>query len=122
MTTKAFQTHSSPWPTSIPATTPVPVAEAVDILKHYNTTKFDQSVEIAMRLGVDPKQADQIVRGSIVLPNGIGKTLRVVVFAKGDQADAGQGRRRRRSRRRRSWPRRSRTAGPISTSASPRPT
>ena len=54
-----------------------------------------------MRLGVDPKQADQIVRGSIVLPHGIGKSQRVVVFAKGDMAEAGQGRRRRRSRRRR---------------------
>ena len=57
------------------------------LLKQFNTTKFDQSVEIAMRLGVDAKQADQIVRGSIVLPHGIGKTLRVVVFAKGDKVD-----------------------------------
>ncbi len=65
----------------------LPVAEAVAVLKTFNTTKFDQSVEIAMRLGVDAKQADQIVRGSIVLPNGIGKSLRVVVFAKGDKAD-----------------------------------
>jgi large subunit ribosomal protein L1 len=56
-------------------------------LKQFNNTKFDQSVEIAMRLGIDPKQADQIVRGSIVLPHGIGKTLRVVVFAKGDLAE-----------------------------------
>ena len=58
------------------------------MLKHYNNTKFDQSVEIAIRLGIDPKQADQIVRGSIVLPHGIGKTQRVVVFAKGDMAEA----------------------------------
>ena len=57
------------------------------ILKTFNTTKFDQTVEIAMRLGIDPKQADQIVRGSIVLPHGIGKSLRVVVFAKGDKID-----------------------------------
>jgi large subunit ribosomal protein L1 len=63
------------------------VEKAVEILKRYNTTKFDQSVDIAMRLGVDVKQADQIVRGSIVLPNGIGKTLRVIVFAKGDLAE-----------------------------------
>ena len=63
------------------------VEQAVTLLKQYNNVKFDQSVEIAMRLGVDPKQADQIVRGSIVLPNGIGKTLRVVVFAKGDLAE-----------------------------------
>jgi len=66
---------------------PLPLPEAVKILKTLNTTKFDQTVEIAMHLGVDPKQADQIVRGSIVLPNGIGKTQRVVVFAKGDKVD-----------------------------------
>ena len=46
--------------------------------------KFDQSVELSIRLGIDPKQADQIVRGSIVLPHGIGKTQRVLVFAQGD--------------------------------------
>jgi large subunit ribosomal protein L1 len=67
--------------------TPLPVDKAVSALKQFNTTKFDQSVEIAMRLGIDAKQADQLVRGSIVLPNGIGKSLRVVVFAKGDLAD-----------------------------------
>jgi large subunit ribosomal protein L1 len=65
----------------------VPLAEAVNLLKTFNTTKFDQTVEVIMRLGVDPKQADQIVRGSIVLPHGIGKTLRVIVFAKGDKID-----------------------------------
>ncbi len=68
-----------------PGAEPRSLEEAVAILKTFNTTKFDQSVEIAMRLGVDPKQADQIVRGSIVLPHGIGRTLRVVVFAKGDK-------------------------------------
>ena len=66
---------------------PLPVAEAVNVLKTFNTTKFDQTVEIVFRLGVDPKQADQLVRGSIVLPHGIGKTLRVIVFAKGDKMD-----------------------------------
>jgi large subunit ribosomal protein L1 len=70
-----------------PGATPQPLAQAVGILKTFNTTKFDQSVEIAVRLGVDPKQADQLVRGSIVLPNGIGKSLRVIVFAKGDKID-----------------------------------
>lgn len=70
-----------------PSKKPLPVAEAVSILKTFNTTKFDQTVEIAIRLGVDPKQADQLVRGSIVLPHGIGRTLRVVVFAKGDKID-----------------------------------
>lgn len=63
------------------------LAEAVALLKKFNTTKFDQSVEVHMRLGVDSKQADQIVRGSVVLPNGIGKSQRVAVFAKGDLAE-----------------------------------
>jgi len=66
---------------------PLPVAEAVSVLQGYGGTKFDQSVEIAIRLGVDQTQADQIVRGSIVLPHGIGKEQRVVVFAKGQKAD-----------------------------------
>lgn len=64
--------------------------KAVEQLKRFANTKFDQSVEIAMRLGVDAKQADQIVRGSLVLPHGIGKTQRVVVFAKGDLVKAAQ--------------------------------
>ncbi|HEX5104342.1 MAG TPA: 50S ribosomal protein L1 [Pirellulaceae bacterium] len=67
---------------------PIPLATAVEKLKKYGTTKFDQTVEIHMRLGVDPKQADQIIRGSVVLPHGIGKTQRVAVFAKGDLAEA----------------------------------
>lgn len=63
---------------------PVPMAlgEAVKVLKGFGGTKFDQSVEVTLRLGIDPKQADQLVRGSIVLPHGIGKSKRVVVFAK----------------------------------------
>ena len=65
----------------------LPLAEAVKVLKSFNTTKFDQSVEIAMRLGINPAQADQMVRGSIVLPHGIGKTVRVAVFANGDKID-----------------------------------
>src|SRR5215211_788407 len=65
----------------------VPVAEAVAVLKNYTGTKFDQSVEVAIRLGIDQAQADQIVRGSIVLPHGIGKQQRVVVFAKGPKAE-----------------------------------
>jgi large subunit ribosomal protein L1 len=66
---------------------PASLSEAVKVLKQFGTTKFDQTVEVAMHLGVDAKQADQIVRGSIVLPHGIGKSKRVVVFAKGDMAD-----------------------------------
>jgi len=71
----------------VPNSNPLSLTDAVSILKKFNTTKFDQTVEIAMRLGIDPKQADQIVRGSIVLPHGIGKSLRVAVFAKGAKAD-----------------------------------
>jgi large subunit ribosomal protein L1 len=70
-----------------PGKTPLPLDEAVKILKQFHNLKFDQTVEIAIRLGIDPKQADQLVRGSLVLPHGIGRTLRVVVFAKGDKAD-----------------------------------
>jgi len=67
---------------------PVDLATAIGILKGFGGTKFDQTIEIHMNLGVDPKQADQIVRGSIVLPHGIGKTQRVVVFAKDSAAIA----------------------------------
>ncbi len=67
--------------------TTLPIDQAVKILKQFNTRKFDQTVELSIRLGIDPKQADQLVRGSIVLPHGIGKSKRVVVFAKGDKAE-----------------------------------
>lgn len=70
--------------------TPLVLGQAVEMLKSFGSIKFDQSVEIAMRLGIDPKQADQIVRGSLVLPHGIGKTQRVIVFAKGDLATAAE--------------------------------
>ncbi len=65
----------------------LPVAEAVKTLKGFEGTKFDQSVEIAIRLGIDNTQSEQVIRGSIVLPHGIGKQQRVVVFAKGAKAD-----------------------------------
>lgn len=69
-------------------TNPLPLADAVAALKQFgNDTKFDQTVEIHMRLGIDYTQADQLVRGSVVLPHGIGRTQRVVVFAKGDLAE-----------------------------------
>lgn len=69
---------------------PVALSEAVKLVKEFGTTKFDQTVEIHMNLGIDPKQADQIVRGSLVLPNGIGKTQRIVVFAKDAAAKAAE--------------------------------
>ena len=70
-----------------PNPVPVPLDKAVELLKQYGNTKFDQTVDIAMRLGIDANQADQLVRGSVVLPHGIGKSLRVVVFAKGNLAE-----------------------------------
>jgi len=69
---------------------PLNVSQAVKLLKQFDGTKFDQTVEIHMRLGVDAQQADQIIRGSLVLPNGIGRTQRIVVFAKGDLAKAAE--------------------------------
>jgi large subunit ribosomal protein L1 len=64
--------------------------EALDLLKDTAQAKFDETVEVALRLGVDPKYPDQQVRGSVVLPHGTGKTLRVLVFAKGEKAKEGQ--------------------------------
>ncbi len=61
--------------------------EAVSVLKTFNKTKFDETVEVVMKLGVDPKRSDQLVRGSFSLPKGIGKELRVVVFASGEKAE-----------------------------------
>jgi large subunit ribosomal protein L1 len=63
------------------------VDEALTVLKSFEGSKFDESVEIALRLGVDPKKPDQAIRGTISLPKGIGKTLRVIVFAEGDLAE-----------------------------------
>ena len=60
-------------------------AEAMDLVKKTATAKFDESIELHVRLGVDPKYPDQQVRGAIVLPNGTGKTKRVLVFAKGEK-------------------------------------
>jgi len=64
------------------------VGEAVDLVKSVASAKFDETVEIAVRLGVDPRKADQIVRGTLSLPAGTGKTNRVAVFAAGDAAAA----------------------------------
>ncbi len=63
-------------------------AEALDIVKSLSTAKFDETVEVAVRLGVDPRKADQIVRGTVSLPSGTGKTVRVAVFAASDAAEA----------------------------------
>ncbi len=63
----------------------IPLAEAVGLLKEISTAKFDETVEISAKLGVDPRHAEQMVRGSVALPNGIGKEERVVAFAKGEK-------------------------------------
>ncbi|WP_333715024.1 50S ribosomal protein L1 [Yoonia sp.] len=67
--------------------TNVSVAEAASLVKTNATAKFDESIEIAMQLGVDPRHADQMVRGTVTLPHGTGKTVRVAVFARGEKAD-----------------------------------
>src|SRR5258708_38227078 len=61
-------------------------AEAVELARKTSTPKFDPTVEVALRLGVDPRKADQMVRGTVNLPHGTGKTARVLVFATGDRA------------------------------------
>lgn len=63
----------------------IPLSEAVGLVKEISTAKFDETVEISAKLGVDPRHAEQMVRGSVVLPNGIGKEERVVAFAKGEK-------------------------------------
>jgi large subunit ribosomal protein L1 len=66
------------------------VDEAVNLVKQTGTAKFDESIDVSFRLGVNPKQADQMVRGALSLPHGSGKTVRVVVFADGDAAREAQ--------------------------------
>lgn len=65
-----------------------PVGEALNLVKETATAKFDESIDVAVQLGIDPKKSDQLVRGSVVLPAGTGKTVRVAVFAQGEKADA----------------------------------
>jgi len=65
-----------------------PVVEALTLIKETATAKFDESVDVAVQLGIDPKKSDQLVRGSVVLPAGTGKSVRVAVFAQGDKAEA----------------------------------
>src|SRR5574341_835080 len=63
------------------------IKEAVKLLKTLKIAKFNESVDVAMKLGIDPKQSDQLIRGSISLPKGIGKSLKVIVFASGEKAE-----------------------------------
>jgi large subunit ribosomal protein L1 len=66
---------------------PIPLADAIKQLKSFGTTKFIQTVEVSTNLGIDPRQIDQNVRGSVALPHGIGKAVRVAVFAQGENAE-----------------------------------
>jgi large subunit ribosomal protein L1 len=66
------------------------IDEALELLKKNAFAKFDETVDVSIRLGVDPRKADQMVRGAVVLPNGLGKTVRVLVFAKGEKAAEAQ--------------------------------
>ena len=65
-----------------------PLKEALLLVKETATAKFDESIDVAVNLGVDPRKSDQVVRGSVVLPAGTGKSVRVAVFAQGDKAEA----------------------------------
>ncbi|HOV90565.1 MAG TPA: 50S ribosomal protein L1 [Syntrophorhabdaceae bacterium] len=67
-----------------------PMEEALDLLPQISFAKFDETVELAMRLGVDPRHADQVVRGSVALPNGLGKKVKILVFAKGQKEKEAQ--------------------------------
>ena len=64
---------------------PYKLEEAAELLRKAHFVKFDETVELVLNLGVDPKQSDQMVRGTVVLPNGLGKSKRVLVIASGDQ-------------------------------------
>ena len=66
---------------------PMSIAEAVDKVKSFDSVKFDQSIECVLNLGIDPKQADQLVRGSISLPHGIGKQKKVIAFCEESEID-----------------------------------
>jgi len=66
------------------------VEEALALVKEASYAKFDETVDVAVKLGVDPRKADQMVRGAVVLPNGLGKDVRVLVFAKGEKAQEAQ--------------------------------
>ena len=93
----------------------------LDLLKQTSKVGFDASLEAHIRLGVDPRHADQMVRGTVVLPHGTGKIVRVVVFAQGEKAQEASAAAPTRSAAR-TWSSRSRPAGSTSTSPSRRPT
>ena len=95
-----------------------PISDAVKLVKQAAFAKFNETVDVAVRLGVDPRHADQVVRGTVVLPHGTGKSVRVLVITQGEKVKDARGGGRR-LRRRSSTSRSSRTAGSSATSSSP---
>jgi large subunit ribosomal protein L1 len=82
--------HGKKWKasrTKIDKTKEYSVAEAIEFLKANKATKFDETLEVAVNLGIDPKKSDQNVRGAVVLPHGLGKTVRILAFAQGTKAE-----------------------------------
>jgi large subunit ribosomal protein L1 len=77
-----------PWAEKVPPGKQFPIDEALALVKQFATAKFDEAVDVAVNLGIDASKSDQQVRGSTVLPNGTGKTVRVAVFTSGKNADA----------------------------------
>ena len=95
---------------------PYTLQDAVPLLQKVKFAKFDETVEVTMRLGVDPKHADQMVRGTVVLPHGLGKSKKVLVIATGDKVTRSRSRRAPISSAAKRWSRRSRRkTGPTST-------
>jgi large subunit ribosomal protein L1 len=84
----AVAKRMKPWAEKIAPGKQFPIDEALALVKQFATAKFDESVDVAVNLGVDPTKSDQQVRGSTVLPNGTGKVVRVAVFTSGKNADA----------------------------------
>ena len=97
-----------------------PLADAIKMVKERAKSKFDETIEIAINLGVDPRHADQMVRGVVNLPNGTGRTLRVGVFARGAKAEEAKAAPTWSVRK--TWSRRCRAARSSSTAVSPPPT
>jgi large subunit ribosomal protein L1 len=85
VTTKRVSKRYDAATAKIDATKPYTIDDAIALIKEMPAAKFDESVDLSFRLGVDPKHADQMVRGAVVLPHGIGKSVRVAVFAKGEK-------------------------------------
>ena len=98
---QALEAHEDGARARSTAASPIRVDEALKLVKETAVAKFDESVDVAVNLGVDAKKSDQTVRGSVVLPAGTGKKVRVAVFAQGDKAEGRAGRRRRHRRLRR---------------------